>query len=142
MTETTTFTPAELFAGDVSENRRAITVKAGQNLAANTVIAFDSAGKIIAHPGNITTAITQSGITPFAVTLTPAARLAGVLIYAVDATAGDTPGMRYADGNFIGDKLIWPANIDGVAATNLTKQSLLSANGSELFATFYNAGEL
>jgi hypothetical protein len=142
MVETVTFTPAELFAGSAPENRRPITVKSGQNLAANTVIAFDSAGKVIAHPGNITTSITQSGTTPFAVTLTPPAKLAGVLVYAVDATAGDTAGLRYADGNFFGDKLVWPVNIDGVAATNLTKQSLMSANGSELFATFSNAGEL
>jgi hypothetical protein len=136
MVETVTFTPAELFAGTVSENRRPCTVLSGQNLAANTVVAFNAAGKVIAHDGVITP--TQSGTTPFAVT--PATVLAGVLVAAVDASAADTAGMIYCDGDFIASKLVWPTNIDGAAANDLTKAKLFA--GTELFATFYNAGEL
>ncbi len=136
----TTFTPAELFAGDVSEDRRPVTVLSGQVLAANTVVAFNAAGKVIAHDGVITASLAQSGTTPFAATLTPATKLAGVLIAAVDATAGDTAGMIYCDGDFFADKLVWPTNIDGVAATALTKAKLFA--GTELFATFSNTGEL
>lgn len=138
--ESTSFTPEELWAGEVSENRRVVTVKSGQNLAKNTVVAFDADGKVVAHSGVITPTVTQSGTTPFAVTFTPAVKLAGVLINAVDASLADTAGMVYCDGDFIGDKLVWPTNIDGVAATNLTKQKLFA--GTELFATFYNTGEL
>ena len=140
MTETATFTPAELFAGNSAKNRRPVTVVSGQNLAANTVVAYDADGKVRLHTGLITDSISQSGTTPFAVTFVPAEQLAGVLIAAVDASGGDAAGMVYCDGDFIGSKLVWPANIDGAAATNLTKQKLFA--GTELFATFYNTGEL
>jgi hypothetical protein len=136
----TTFTPAELFAGDVSEDRRPCTVKHGQVLLANTVVTFDADGKIIAHNGLLTPTMVQSGITPFAVTFTPSAGAPAVLINAVDATAADVDGMIYCDGDFIGDLLVWPANVDGVAATNLTKQKIFA--GTDLFATFYSAGAL
>ncbi len=120
--ETTTFTPIELWAGNVSEDRRPVTVKAGQNLAANTLVMSDSAGKIVAHDGAY------------------ANKVAGVLIYAVDATAADTAGAVYKDGDFIGDKIVWPATIGGGAVTDLLKQKLLE--GVEIYATFYPAGAI
>jgi hypothetical protein len=135
-----TFTPAELFAGDVSEDRRPCTVKHGQVLAANTVVTYDAAGKIIAHDGVITPTFAQSGTTPFAGTFVAASGPPAVLIAAVDATSGDKAGMIYCDGDFIGSKLVWPEHIDGVDATDLLKQKLFA--GTDLFATFYNAGEL
>jgi hypothetical protein len=106
MPETVTFTPAELFAGAVSEYRRPCTVKSGQNLAANTIVMSDAAGKMVAHDG-VTTK-----------------KVAGVLIYAVDASAADTAGALYKDGDFITTKLVWPATIDGGAVTDLLKDKL------------------
>ena len=120
--ETTTFSPVELWAGAVSEERRAVTVKSGQNLAANTLVMSDTAGKIVAHDGVYANKVT------------------GVLISAVDATAADTAGMVYKDGDFIGDKIVWPALIGGLAVTDLTKQKLLE--GVEIYATFYPAGAI
>ena len=140
MVETTTFTPAELYAGHPSENRRPITVVSGQNLAALTVLMADSAGKMLAHDGVITTSVAQSGTTPFAVTLTNGNPVAGILIAAVDASGGDAAGMMYTDGDFIGSLLVWPATIDGGTVSNLLKQKMLL--GTEMFATFYNTGEL
>lgn len=136
----TTFTPAELFAGDVSEDRRVITVKSGQNLAANTVLMSDTDGKMVIHSGVITSSLAQSGTTPFAATLTNGRKVAGILVAAVDASGSDLPGVMYTDGDFIGDKLVWPATIDGGAVSNLLKQKMLE--GTDMFATFYNAGEL
>ena len=118
--ESTSYTPTELFAGAASETRRTVTVKAGQNLAANTLVMFDAAGKVVAHSGDST-------IIP-----------AGVLIAAVNAVA-DSAGMIYCDGDFIGSLIVWPALIDTFAVTNLLKQKLLA--GTELYATFYSAGE-
>ena len=137
--ESTSYTPTELFAGQASETRRTVTVVSGQNLAANTVVMFDAAGKITAHDGVITTTLAQSGTTPFAATLTLGTPVAGVLIAAVDASGGDTAGMIYCDGDFIGSKLVWPATIDGGAVSNLLKQKMFV--GTELYATFYTAGE-
>jgi hypothetical protein len=122
MVETVTFTPAELFAGTVSENRRPCTVKSGQNLAANTVVMSDAAGKMVAHDG-VTTK-----------------KVAGVLIYAVDASAADTAGALYKDGDFITTKLVWPATIDGGAVSDLLKDKLLE--GTEIFASVYPTGAL
>lgn len=118
--ETTTFTPTELWAGEVSETRKECTVKSGQNLAANTIVMSDSAGKVVAHDGAY------------------ANKVKGVLIAAVDASAADTAGMLYLDGDFMGDKLVWPATIGGGAVTDLLKQKLLE--GTEIYATFYPAG--
>jgi len=117
-----TFTPVELFAGNPSETRRVITVKSGQNLAQHTVLMSDAAGKLVAHDG-VTTK-----------------KVVGVLIKAVDATASDKSGMVYVDGDFIGNKLVWPATIDTGAVSDLLKQKLLEGTG--LFATFYPAGAL
>lgn len=138
--ETTSFTPEELWAGEVSETRRKVVVKHGQVLAKNTIVMSDSAGKMVIHDGVITTTLSQSGTTPFAATLSLGHKVAGVLIAAVDATDGDADGMIYCDGDFIGDKLVWPATIDGDTATNLLKQKMLE--GTEILATFYNTGEL
>ena len=137
--ESTSYTPAELFAGEASKRRRAVTVKSGQDLAANTVVMFDADGKIVAHDGVITASLAQSGTTPFAATLTNGNPVAGVLIAAVDADGADAAGMIYCDGDFIGSLLVWPATIDGAAVTNLLKQKMFV--GTELFATFYTAGE-
>lgn len=120
--ESTSWTPEELWAGEVSETRRTCTVKSGQNLAANTVVMSDAAGKMVAHDG-VTTK-----------------KVAGILIAAVDASLADKAGMIYCDGDFMGDKIVWPATIDGGAVSNLLKQKLLE--GTEIFATFYNTGEL
>jgi len=122
MVETVTFTPAELFAGQVSEYRRPCIVKSGQNLVANTVVMSDAAGKMVAHDG-VTTK-----------------KVAGVLIYAVDASLADTAGALYKDGDFITTKLVWPATIDGGAVTDLLKDKLLE--GTKIFATVYKTGEL
>lgn len=138
--ETTTFTPDELFAGEVSDDREIVTVVTGQNLAANTIVMTDSAGKVLAHDGICSTTITQSGTTPFAVTLSAAHKVAGVLIYAVDASAADVQGAIYKDGNFFADKLVWPSTINGAAVTNLLKRKLLE--GSDISVTFSATGEL
>jgi hypothetical protein len=122
MVETVTFTPAELFAGKVSEIRKQGTVKSGQNLAANTVVMSDAAGKWVIHDG-----VTTKNV-------------AGVLIYAVDASAADAAGAVYKDGDFIATKLVWPATIDGGAVSDLLKAKLLE--NSNIFVSFYNAGEL
>jgi hypothetical protein len=122
---TTTFIPTELWAGEVSECRKPCTVKSGQNLAANTVVMSDAAGKIVAHDGAYSN------------------KVKGVLINAVDTDGADTAGMLYLDGDFIGAELVWPATINSTTPTSLTKQKLLEGGGNgELFATFYNAGEL
>jgi hypothetical protein len=138
--ETTSYTPAELFAGNASKIREVVTVKSGQNLAANTVVMFDADGKVLLHSGVITPTLAQSGTTPFAATLTPAVKLAGVLVAAVDASGGDKQGLIYCDGNFFDDKLVWPTNIDGSAATALTKKKLFA--GSGLQVTVSATGEL
>lgn len=137
---TTTYTPDELFAGEVSDDREIVTVVSGQNLAANTIVMTDSAGKVLAHNGVCTASMTQSGTTPFAVTFTPAQKVAGVLIYAVDASGGDAQGAIYKDGNFFADKLVWPATINGAPVTNLLKRKLLE--GSDISVTFSATGEL
>lgn len=120
--ETATLTPAELFAGQASKIRRSGTLVSGQNIAANTVLMTNALGKLTAHDGAY------------------ANKVAGVSISAVDATSGDKTCLFYADGDFIGSLLVFPANINAVAATNLSKQKLLE--GSDIFATFYNTGEL
>lgn len=120
--ETTTFTPAELFAGQTSKVRKPITVVSGQNLAANTVLMTNALGKHLLHDGAY------------------ANKVAGVLVAAVDATAGDKAGLAYLDGDFIDSKLVWPVNINAVAATNLSKQKLLE--GTMMTVSFYNTGEL
>ena len=122
MVETVTFTPEELFAGQASEYRRPCTVKSGQNLAKNTVVMSDAAGKVVIHDG-VTTK-----------------KVKGVLIAAVDASAADTAGMLYCDGDFISTKLVWPATIDGAAVTDLLKDKLLE--GTKIFATVYPTGAL
>ncbi len=122
MVDTTTFTPEQLWAGKRSEERRTGTVKLGQNLAANTIVMSDAAGKWVAHDG-VTTK-----------------KVAGVLINAVDATAADTAGMVYKDGDFMSHKLVWPATIDAVAVTDLLKAKLLE--GTEIYATVYPTGAL
>lgn len=119
---TTTFTPSQIWAGAKSEERRPVTVKAGQNLAVRTLVMSDAAGKMIAHDGAY------------------ANKVAGVLINAVDATAADTAGMVYKDGDFMMDVIVWPTLIGGVTPTNLLKQKLLE--GIEIYATPYVAGDL
>ena len=86
MVDTTNFVPDQLWAGQRSEYRRPGTVKQGQNLAANTVVMSDAAGKWVIHDG-----VTSK-------------KVAGILIYAVDATAADAAGVVYKDGDFISSK--------------------------------------
>lgn len=131
---TTTYTPAELFAGEPSEIRKAGILVAGQNLAANTVLMQDAAGKYLAHDGVIT------NDSDFAAVFTVGNKVAGVLIAAVDATGGDTACMVYKDGDFWDDKLVLPATVDGVAITNALTTKLLDT--SNVLVTFVDAGEL
>ena len=122
MVDTTNFVTEQLWAGKRSEYRRPGTVKQGQNLAANTVVMSDAAGKWVIHDG-----VTSK-------------KVAGILIYAVDATAADAVGAVYKDGDFISSKLVWPATIDAVAVTDLLKNKLLE--GTNIFATAYPTGAL
>jgi uncharacterized protein (DUF1786 family) len=119
---TTTFTPIQIWAGEKSDERRSVTVKMGQNLAAYTVVMSDAAGKIVIHDGAY------------------ANKVAGILIAAVDATSADAAGMVYKNGDFMMDVIVWPATIGGGAPTTLLKQKLLE--GIEIYATPYVAGEL
>lgn len=73
------------------------TVLSGENLEALTVVGFDANGKIVP-------AVEASEASPV--------QAIGVLVYAVDATAGDAACHVYRGGVFNPDELVWPATYD------------------------------
>jgi uncharacterized membrane protein len=132
---TTSYTPKkQLWAGEQGDDRVAVTVASGQNLAQYTLVMTDGAGKVVAHDGNLLR------------------KPKGVLVSAVDATAGDTAGMVYADGWFAMDVIVFPATVlvptyvAGVVTatvsttiTSLLKQKLLES--TDMYAVPYVAGD-
>jgi len=107
-------TPERLIAGSTPEILTApCTVATGQNLAMSTIVESDANGEMIAHAGFVTDANTV----PVDITRP----VAGILVTAVDATAGATAGTVYTSGDFFSDKLVWPAG----ASTDLLKRKLL-----------------
>jgi len=109
------YVPTEIFASDKEVTTDKVTVVTGQNLAALSLVEYDTAGKIIAHGG--------------------ANMPAGVLVAAVDATAADVEGSIYATGCFFADKLVWNA----AQSTDLLKQLAIANSGVQV--KFYGAGE-
>lgn len=115
--ETFTYSPKKLIAGsDPDVVVRTGTLLLGQNLAAGTLLESDTAGKWKVHAG--------------------VNKVAGILQYAVDATAADQPALAYVAGDFFADQLTFPAAIN----TNLLKQKLVE--GSMIVLTFLDTGEV
>lgn len=115
--ETFTYTPKRLIAGSEPDViTKPCTVLSGQNLAANTLVESDLAGKLKVHAG--------------------VNKVAGILLNAVDASAADKAGVVYIAGDFFADQLVFPAS----ANTNLLKQKLVE--GSMIALTFLETGEV
>lgn len=115
--ETFTFTPKRLIAGaDPDPITRPGTLLLGQNLAAGTLLESDAAGKWKVHAG--------------------VNKVAGILMYATDATSADTNAVAYVAGDFFADQLVFPSS----ASTNLLKQKLVES--SLIVLTFLDTGEV
>lgn len=128
-TETFTQTPVKLFAGDHPRVvTQPCTVLSGQDLAANTLVESDAAGKLITHQGFVDDAT--------ATTIDITAPVVGVLVAAVDASAADVDGMVYTSGYFFASELVWHAD----ASTDLLKRKLLE--GSDIQVEMQKAGEV
>jgi hypothetical protein len=123
--ETFTYTPKKLIAGSEPD---IITIPgtllSGQNLAAGTLVESDTAGKWKVHSGIDGTS------------KEPLKKVAGVLVYATDATSADTNAVVYVAGNFFADQLTFPAAVN----TNLLKAKFVE--GSNIVLTFQATGEV
>lgn len=117
-------TPFHLFAGDAPVVTDRATVASGEDLEQYTVVAFDADGKLVAWDPTATTTIdvtdvavdTLSGGTGSAEIPGPESKAIGVLMYAVDATEGDAPGMYYSAGFFNHEALVWPEAVSTLDA--------------------------
>lgn len=115
--ETFTYTPKRLIAGsDPDVVIKTGTVVTGQNLAQYTLLESDVAGKWKVHAG--------------------VNKVAGILLYATDATSADQPAQAYIAGDFFADQIVFPSAIN----TNLLKQKLVE--GSMIALTFLDTGEV
>jgi 3-dehydroquinate dehydratase len=105
-----TYTPPDLFAGESQIVTNRALVLSGQNLARFTVVALNANGKLVAHDPTATVAVSggASGQTAPA----PQSRIAGVLIDAVNASAGDVSAAYYSEGVFNHAALTWHASLD------------------------------
>lgn len=94
-TETESFSVTQLFAGNSDVRTTDVTVVAGQNLAAGTVVGrITASGKIMK---SVIGAVDGSAV-PI-----------GIMVNAVDATAADKAGSIYVGGDFNVDALVWDA---------------------------------
>lgn len=123
--ETFTFTPSKLIAGsDPDIITVPGTLLSGQNLAAGVLVESDTAGKWKVHSGIDGTS------------KEPLKKVAGILVYAADATAADVNAIVYTAGNFFASQLTFPAAVN----TNLLKQKFVE--GTQIVLTFQDTGEV
>ena len=135
--ETHTYTPVKLFAGHFPEPMtNDVTVLSGEVLAQYEIVATNSAGKVIAHPDFDTDFVADTSAGAVTKSLDVTRPVAGVMVTAVDATAGDLPGNMWVSGCFFASQLVWPAG----ATTNALKMKLLE--GSLIKVVFQDVGEV
>ena len=132
------------FRADDRETKT-VTIKSGQVIKALSFLESDSAGKMIAH-----SSLTAS--------LVAGTKIGGVLLFDVDASAGDVEATAYVEASFWASALIWSVNIatdtitlfDGTTkavtaydtgcTTNLLKQKFVENSEFESLG-FLSAGE-
>lgn len=97
--ETAAYAPRDFIAGDspaiATENG---TLASGQNLPARTVIGRIAASKKLVQCDPGASDGSQNPV--------------GILVHAIDASAGDKPAQFYKAGNFFADALNWHAGFD------------------------------
>lgn len=163
--ETFTFTPKKLIAGADPDILTDVgTLVSGQILEAGTLLVADpSTGKLSAHPGNTVGYVAASSAGSPTVVVDTTAPVAGILMYASNAstgtvnnagntvaagTAADLTVQYYKAGNFFADQLVFVQNGNGSAAgaamalttTNDLKRKLVSK--SMILLTFQDTGEV
>lgn len=162
--ETYSWSPKKLIAGhDPDVITETGTLVSGQNLAAGTPLAWDTNGKLYAHPGIVTSyaASTSAGSPTIAFDAT--FPVAGILMHDINAststvnnngstvvagTATDTAITYYSAGNFFADQIQFYQNGNGSAAgtatagvsTNILKQKFFAQ--SKIVLTFQDTGEV
>lgn len=95
------YTPTFLFAGDQEVISDRAAVANGQNLAARTVVAFNTAGALVTHDPTQTDS---------------RAKAIGVLQFAVNASGGEVASAPFwIGGCFNHSLLVWHANLDTLA---------------------------
>lgn len=104
-----TFTPTNLFAGDADIRTNNGTVLSGQDLPQFRVVARNAANKIVTHDPTAVVDVDASGDT--ANVPAPQAKAIGIMVYACDATSGDTDGQYYTAGDFNHESLGWHASL-------------------------------
>lgn len=114
-TETGSYTPNELFAGDADLVTNVYTVAASVTLAANSVVALNTSNELVEWvPGAADSTATPVGITA----------------EAIDTTAGAAEHPIYVGGYFNTDAINWPgtataAQIESAfVGTNITHRAL------------------
>ena len=106
-------TPFELFAGSSQVRTDRATLLADQDLAQFAVVAFNSAGKLVAHDPTATTSKSVTGGGGGTITIpAPESQAVGILAHACDATGADTVCQYYTAGDFNADVLGWHASTD------------------------------
>lgn len=157
--ETTTYTPVKLFAGHFPEILTApATLLTDENLAAYTLLAADSAGKLYAHPGNETGFVAATSAGSPTVEIDTTIPVAGILVEAANASTGTTNNNGetvvagtsadlavniYKSGNFFASQLVFKLTGGGDmadVATDILKQKLV--NDSLIALAFQDTGEV
>jgi hypothetical protein len=108
-----TYTPPNLFAGDAPIVTSRALVLSGQNLARYAVVAFNADGKLVAHDPTATVVVVGGAASQTAPA--PQSRIAGVMLDAVNASAGDVSAAIYTEGVFNHAALTWHVSLDTLA---------------------------
>jgi len=142
-------TTKKIFFRADDRTTKTVTVKAGQVLKALSFVESDKDGKVIAHTGIVSTGAN----TPPTIN-----KIAGVLLFDVDATGADVEATAYTEASFWASALTWSVDtavdvvtkVDGTtvavtayntnASTNLLKQKLVEGTEFEPLG-FLSAGE-
>lgn len=119
---TDAYTPTQLILGDADIVTDSITVLSGENLAANTVVGrVTASGKIV----ECDLGAADGSEVPL-----------GILVNAVDASAGDKAGNIYIGGEFNRDLLAWHTSF----ATDLLKDAAFDGTNIAIKTPTYSVG--
>ena len=138
-------TTKKIFFRADDRETKTVTIKSGQVIKALSFLETDVAGKCVAHSD-----LTAS--------LAAGTKIAGVLAFDVDASAGDVEASAFTEASFWADALVWSVNVltdtvtkyDGstvavtayntACTTNLLKQKFVENSEFETLG-FLSAGE-